>query len=990
MAVLAAPAAAAARGRDHCAAHRCNLRSLRSGLLPWWSLLCFFLLLPPRTFPSSASVSAQPQLTHAAQAEADWWAAHARVAQAEAEADEEGFDWLLRELGGGTSAEGNEWEAEGGAEGWEEIPLEGSGFAELLTWLRVNGAGGEVLDGKTVRLRVFQMELPDDTSLDWQGRQVLLTRKEGDLSGEKAEGENVEGEERGRGEAEGEKEKEEETRDNGAEREKEDAKEREERKYRQLLAAASGMNSSHLPLRSPSPSPPHSSLPFSHLHPLFPRFFPQLQAAAPIGAGQLLLRLPLPLLLNASRCSAPSPRLPLPPRLPVSPGGALAACLLLQQQQGEGGEPGGREGGGEAGEESWGAQVVAALLASRTAQLLPMLRNDLPHLPLLHQAVKERQQYEQEYANWTASITAGSGSSSNSSPPSLPSLQQFLATVAAVRALALPMRLPPLQEGQGEQGEQQEQGGGRGRKGGKKGGRRGGKRRRKQKQRRFELTVVPLMNAVARATERHQGNVWWELTHAGFHLRASEDIPTGAALVLPLNGGLPDPLQPDPLQRDSLQVAAHAGAQGTAADLESEEDEEGEGRARLSSLGEVEEADRSVSPATLISNDDAFLSLGIIPACSSFDRVQVRSQAAQAGFERCKWVLSGAGGWEHMAAGGSASLVERLPAFEAPQKGGGEVSLFAQDHILQHLNARLPCSVLQSFLTFRLTLLSTPLLRSPRFPSPLPFPPLQLFPSLLSVIRSISMPAFPNPSLRSRFEARAAAAGRKAAEQVRAVKDHLLSAALKKGLIIRTSVDTRWGWVLPNRMQRKEIVSQGLSKRDMGKGVVEGGGEGAGENTPELSGAEENSRAGGFGDGEWDLEGMGRVLEQMLFWERRRGMRARLAERLAKRMREAVERERERGEEEDGGEGGEAGEAGERSERGGGRGSGGKDEGGMEEGEESEEGEEEGGEGLYVYADGRMDPELVAQYSAAVLLAVTGEGTTGEGSYQLQLASSRC
>ncbi|CAI7770599.1 unnamed protein product [Closterium sp. NIES-54] len=918
MAVLAAPAAAAARGRDHCAAHRCNLRSLRSGLLPWWSLLCFFLLLPPRTFPSSASVSAQPQLTHAAQAEADWWAAHARVAQAEAEADEEGFDWLLRELGGGTSAEGNEWEAEGGAEGWEEIPLEGSGFAELLTWLRVNGAGGEVLDGKTVRLRVFQMELPDDTSLDWQGRQVLLTRKEGDLSGEKAEGENVEGEERGRGEAEGEKEKEEETRDNGAEREKEDAKEREERKYRQVAGgAASGMNSSHLPLRSPSPSPPHSSLPFSHLHPLFPRFFPQLQAAAPIGAGQLLLRLPLPLLLNASRCSAPSPRLPLPPRLPVSPGGALAACLLLQQQQGEGGEPGGREGGGEAGEESWGAQVVAALLASRTAQLLPMLRNDLPHLPLLHQAVKERQQYEQEYANWTASITAGSGSSSNSSPPSLPSLQQFLATVAAVRALALPMRLPPLQEGQGEQGEQQEQGGGRGRKGGKKGGRRGGKRRRKQKQRRFELTVVPLMNAVARATERHQGNVWWELTHAGFHLRASEDIPTGAALVLPLNGGLPDPLQPDPLQRDSLQVAAHAGAQGTAADLESEEDEEGEGRARLSSLGEVEEADRSVSPATLISNDDAFLSLGIIPACSSFDRVQ-------------------------------------------------------------------------SFLTFRLTLLSTPLLRSPRFPSPLPFPPLQLFPSLLSVIRSISMPAFPNPSLRSRFEARAAAAGRKAAEQVRAVKDHLLSAALKKGLIIRTSVDTRWGWVLPNRMQRKEIVSQGLSKRDMGKGVVEGGGEGAGENTPELSGAEENSRAGGFGDGEWDLEGMGRVLEQMLFWERRRGMRARLAERLAKRMREAVERERERGEEEDGGEGGEAGEAGERSERGGGRGSGGKDEGGMEEGEESEEGEEEGGEGLYVYADGRMDPELVAQYSAAVLLAVTGEGTTGEGSYQLQLASSRC
>ncbi|CAI5525679.1 unnamed protein product [Closterium sp. Naga37s-1] len=186
------------------------------------------------------------------------------------------------------------------------------------------------------------MELPDDTSLDWQGRQVLLTRKEGDLSGEKAEGENVEGGERGRGEAEGEnvegeKEKEEETRDNGAEREKEDAKGKEERK-----------------------------------------FFPQLQAAAPIGAGQLLLRLPLPLLLNASRCSAPSPRLPLPPRLPVSPGGALAACLLLLQQQGEGGEPGGREGGGEAGEESWGAQVVAALLASRTARLLPMLRNDLP------------------------------------------------------------------------------------------------------------------------------------------------------------------------------------------------------------------------------------------------------------------------------------------------------------------------------------------------------------------------------------------------------------------------------------------------------------------------------------------------------------------------------------------------------------------------------------------------------------------------------------
>ncbi|CAI5987679.1 unnamed protein product [Closterium sp. NIES-64] len=780
MAVLATSAAVAARERAHCAAQRSNLRSLRSGLLPWWSLLCFFLLLPPSTFPSSASVTAQLQVAHAsqaAQAESDWGAAHARVAQADAEADEEGFDWLLRELGGETSAESDEGEAEGGAEGWEEIPLEGFRFAELLTWLRANGACGEVLEGESVRLRVFRMELPEGTSLDWQGRQVLLTGKEGHGGGEKAEEENVEGGERGRGEAEGEhaegeKEKEEETRDNGAEREKEDAKETEERK-----------------------------------------FFPQLLTAAPIGAGQLLLR---PIQLTR------------PCRLPA----AAAAA----------------RGGGRARGKGGGSAPIPS-----------------PHSPPLSHPL----------------ISLPS--------PTLPPHSHHSPSVFTLEtALALPMRLPPLPEGQGEQGEQQEQGGGRGRKCGKKGGRKGGKRRKKQNQRRFELTVVPLVNAVARANERNQGNVQWQLTHAGFHLRASEAIPTGAALVLPLNGGLPDPLQPDPLQRDSLQVAAHAGAQGTAADLESEEVEEGEGRARLSSLGEVEEADSHVSPVTLLSNDDAFLSLGIIPACSAFDRVQI-------------------------------------------------------------------------------------------------------FPSLLSVIRSISTPAFPEPSFRALFEARAAAAGRKAVEQVRAVKEHLFSAALKKGLITttHTSANTRWGWGLPNRLQQKGKASQGPSQRDMGKGVAEGGvaeggGDGTGELKAEASEALGNSKEESFGDGEWDLEGMGRVLQQMLFWERRQGMRARLAERLAKRVRMAAEREgREGGEGEEGGDGegggeaGDAGEAGWGSETGGGRGSGGEDEGRMKEGEEGEV--EGGGEGLYVYADGRMDPELVAQYTAAVLLAVTGEGTAGEG-----------
>ncbi|CAI5966037.1 unnamed protein product [Closterium sp. NIES-65] len=661
MAVLATSAAVAARERAHCAAQRSNLRSLRSGLLPWWSLLCFFLLLPPSTFPSSASVTAQLQVAHAsqaAQAESDWGAAHARVAQADAEADEEGFDWLLRELGGETSAESDEGEAEGGAEGWEEIPLEGFGFAELLTWLRANGACGEVLEGESVRL------------------------------------------------------------------------------------------------------------------------------------------------------SAPC---------------ALAACLLLLQQQGEGGEPGEREGEGEGAGESWGAQVtpavLPALLASRTAHLLPLLRNDLPHLPLLHQC-------------------------SHSLPPlsiPLPSphFSPFPHFASPLSPLALTQPVGLSSEG-----------------------------------------FPPSMSHLPSPSLPPPRNP--QLTHAGFHLRASEAIPTGAALVLPLNGGLPDPLQPDPLQRDSLQVAAHAGAQGTAADLESEEVEEGEGRARLSSLGEVEEADSHVSPVTLLSNDDAFLSLGIIPACSAFDRVQI-------------------------------------------------------------------------------------------------------FPSLLSVIRSISTPAFPEPSFRALFEARAAAAGRKAVEQVRAVKEHLFSAALKKGLITttHTSANTRWGWGLPNRLQQKGKASQGPSQRDMGKGVAEGGvaeggGDGTGELKAEASEALGNSKEECFGDGEWDLEGMGRVLQQMLFWERRQGMRARLAERLAKRVRMAAEREgREGGEGEEGGDGegggeaGDAGEAGWGSETGGGRGSGGEDEGRMKEGEEGEV--EGGGEGLYVYADGRMDPELVAQYTAAVLLAVTGE-----------------
>ncbi|CAI5472307.1 unnamed protein product [Closterium sp. Yama58-4] len=109
------------------------------------------------------------------------------------------------------------------------------------------------------------------------------------------------------------------------------------------------------------------------------------------------------------------------------------------------------------------------------------------------------------------------------------------------------------------------------------------------------------------------------LTHTGFHLRASEAIPTGTALVLPLNGGLPDPLQ-------AAAAAAHTDAQGSAAKWDSEEDEEGEGGVHLTSLGEVEEADSHVSPVTLLSNDDAFLSLGIISACAAFDRVQVGTE----------------------------------------------------------------------------------------------------------------------------------------------------------------------------------------------------------------------------------------------------------------------------------------------------------------------------------------------------------------------------
>ncbi|CAI5995226.1 unnamed protein product [Closterium sp. NIES-64] len=765
-------------------------------------------------------------------------------------------------------------------------------------------------------------------------------------------------------------------------------------------------------------------------------FFPQLLAAAPIGAGQLLLRLPLPLLLNASRCSAPFPRHPLPPRLPLSPEGDLAACLLLLQQQGEGGEPGKgvAEGEGEAageGEgagESWGAQVapavLPALLASRTAHLLPMLRNDLPHLPLLHQvrppppppscsppclplppklpsppplpkillpALAQRQQYEHEYANWTATISTTTGSS-NSSAVSLPSLQQFLATVAAVRALALPMRLPPLPEGDAE-GEEQ---GGRGKKGGKKGGRRGGKRQKKQKQRRFELTVVPLVNAVARANERSQGNVRWEpahpcgvppegvclpfsltiplspphppplsprnpqLTHAGFHLRASEAIPTGAALVLPLNGGLPDPLQ---------AAAAHAGAQGTAADRESEE-EDGEGGVHLTSLEEVEEADSHVSPVTLLSNDDAFLSLGIISPCSAFDRVQLYPS-----YDALRQsVLSAAHVNPDFKPSAFMKLADRVRT--ALLK---EVLWWGRGGNGTHTHTPpMPLSPLS------LPSLSSPSL-STLFPSA--SPPHQLYPSYDALTQSVLSAAHVNPDFKP-------SAFMKLADRVRAallkelypsydaLTQSVLSAAhvnpdFKPSAFMKLADRVRTELLKEVRGVKQQVLSTLVQEKllaaavraESGRGVggrggkgergggVKGGGKGGGKGVvgkTEEAGKEEEGCGGG-------------VVDQLLFWERRRAMRQRYRQRQRKRaaaLLAELEAERaERGEVEGTGKG-KKGKKGRKGRKG---------RGDEEEEEEWGEDEEDAVEGLYVYSGGRMDPELVAYFSAVVLLAATGQ-----------------
>ncbi|CAI5521806.1 unnamed protein product [Closterium sp. Naga37s-1] len=901
------------------------------------------------------------------------------------------------------------------------------------------------------------------------------------------------------------------------------------------------------------------------------RFFPQLLAAAPIGAGQLLLRLPLPLLLNASRCSAPFPRHPLPPRLPLSPEGDLAACLLLLQQQGEGGEPGKgvAEGEGEAageGEgvgESWGAQVtpavLPALLASRTAHLLPMLRNDLPHLPLLHQvrppppppsrsppclplpppsrsppclplppklpsppplpkfllpALAQRQQYEHEYANWTATISTTTGSS-NSSAVSLPSLQQFLATVAAVRALALPMRLPPLPEGDAE-GEEQ---GGRGKKGGKKGGRRGGKRQKKQKQRRFELTVVPLVNAVARANERSQGNVRWEpahprgvppegvcipfsltiplspphppplsprnpqLTHAGFHLRASEAIPTGAALVLPLNGGLPDPLQ---------AAAAHAGAQGTAADRESEE-EDGEGGVHLTSLEEVEEADSHVSPVTLLSNDDAFLSLGIISLCSAFDRVQLvpsydahtqhvllstsssafssvtfSSSAPPSSFsnlypsydaltqsvlsaahvnpdfklsafmkladrvrtallkEVMWWGRGGNGTHTHtppmplsplsLPSLSPPSLSTLLPSPSPPHQLYPSYDALTQSVLsAAHVNPdfkpsafmkladRVRAALLKEVLCWGeggngnhthtppmpLSPLSLPSLSPPSLSTllPSPSPPHQLYPSYDALTQSVLSAAHVNPDFKP-------SAFMKLADRVRAallkelypsydaLTQSVLSAAhvnpdFKPSAFMKLADRVRTELLKEVRGVKQQVLSTLVQEKllaaavraESGRGVggrggkgergggVKGGGKGGGKGVvgkTEEAGKEEEGCGGG-------------VVDQLLFWERRRAMRQRYRQRQRKRaaaLLAELEAERaERGEVEGTGKG-KKGKKGRKGRKG---------RGDEEEEEEWGEDEEDAVEGLYVYSGGRMDPELVAYFSAVVLLAATGQ-----------------
>ncbi|CAI5521807.1 unnamed protein product [Closterium sp. Naga37s-1] len=72
----------------------------------------------------------------------------------------EGFDWLLHELGG---ADADEFAAGGGdgagagsaapMDGSIEASLEESGFAELLTWLRENGAEGDALTGKNLKVK---------------------------------------------------------------------------------------------------------------------------------------------------------------------------------------------------------------------------------------------------------------------------------------------------------------------------------------------------------------------------------------------------------------------------------------------------------------------------------------------------------------------------------------------------------------------------------------------------------------------------------------------------------------------------------------------------------------------------------------------------------------------------------------------------------------------------------------------------------------------
>ncbi|CAI5929924.1 unnamed protein product [Closterium sp. NIES-65] len=814
----------------------------------------------------------------------------------------EGFDWLLHELGG---ADADEFAAGGGdgagagsaapMDGSIEASLEESGFAELLTWLRENGAEGDALTGKNLKLKVYKLEIPDDS------------------------GSNTT------------------TEDSGIKE---------------------------------------------------------------VGDGD------------------------------------LAACLLLLQQQGEGGEPGKgvAEGEGEAageGEgagESWGAQVapavLPALLASRTAHLLPMLRNDLPHLPLLHQvrppppppscsppclplppklpsppplpkillpALAQRQQYEHEYANWTATISTTTGSS-NSSAVSLPSLQQFLATVAAVRALALPMRLPPLPEGDAE-GEEQ---GGRGKKGGKKGGRRGGKRQKKQKQRRFELTVVPLVNAVARANERSQGNVRWEpahpcgvppegvclpfsltiplspphppplsprnpqLTHAGFHLRASEAIPTGAALVLPLNGGLPDPLQ---------AAAAHAGAQGTAADRESEE-EDGEGGVHLTSLEEVEEADSHVSPVTLLSNDDAFLSLGIISPCSAFDRVQLYPS-----YDALRQsVLSAAHVNPDFKPSAFMKLADRVRT--ALLK---EVLWWGRGGNGTHTHTPpMPLSPLS------LPSLSSPSL-STLFPSA--SPPHQLYPSYDALTQSVLSAAHVNPDFKP-------SAFMKLADRVRAallkelypsydaLTQSVLSAAhvnpdFKPSAFMKLADRVRTELLKEVRGVKQQVLSTLVQEKllaaavraESGRGVggrggkgergggVKGGGKGGGKGVvgkTEEAGKEEEGCGGG-------------VVDQLLFWERRRAMRQRYRQRQRKRaaaLLAELEAERaERGEVEGTGKG-KKGKKGRKGRKG---------RGDEEEEEEWGEDEEDAVEGLYVYSGGRMDPELVAYFSAVVLLAATGQ-----------------